>query len=86
MNKTEIINELANLTNKSKKTAKLFLDSFVFLVRDATLKGNKITIKNFGSFKLKQRSERSYKNPITNKSSVCTPRKVIAFKSSKHLI
>ena len=67
MNKTELIDALAERTGNSRKDSKLYLESFVDIVTE-TLAGkgdNEVAILGFGSFKVKERPERMGRNPRT---------------------
>ena len=45
-----------------------------------------VKIHNFGTFKLKQKNARVGRNPITRIEVMISPRKVITFIPSKHLL
>ena len=45
-----------------------------------------VKIHNFGTFKLKQKNARIGRNPITRIEVMISPRKVITFIPSKHLL
>jgi nucleoid DNA-binding protein len=47
---------------------------------EALIKGENITINNFGCFYIKQRKERKARNPSTGESFIAPPKKVIKFK------
>ena len=67
MNKTELIDALAERTGNSRKDSKLYLESFVDIVTE-TLAGksdNEVAILGFGSFKVKERPARQGRNPRT---------------------
>ena len=67
MNKTELIDALAERTGNSRKDSKVYLESFVDIVTE-TLAGksdNEVAILGFGSFKVKERPARQGRNPRT---------------------
>tara|TARA_Y100000590_G_scaffold361939_1_gene418826 strand:- start:1626 stop:1922 length:297 start_codon:yes stop_codon:yes gene_type:complete len=47
---------------------------------------NIVKIHNFGTFKLRQKKERIGRNPVTKIEVMISPRKVISFIPSKHLL
>ena len=47
---------------------------------------NIVKVHNFGTFKLKQKNARIGRNPITRVEVMISPRKVITFIPSKHLL
>lgn len=54
-------------------------------IKDALVKGEKIEIRGFGNFRLKQRLPRKARNPKTGESVDVSEKKAIRFKAGKAL-
>ena len=65
MNKTELIEAVAEKANLKKKDAESCLSAFVDVVSGALGKGDKVQWTGFGTFELKQRAARKGVNPAT---------------------
>ena len=85
MNKSELIEIVANKTNLTKKRAEdvvnLIFDSMV----DAMVKGDRIEIRGLGSFVVKQYGAYTGRNPRTGESIQVKPKKLPFFKVGKEL-
>jgi len=56
MNKTELINQIAESADISKKEAGNALQAFMMAVTDSMNKGDKLTLVGFGTFSVTKRS------------------------------
>jgi DNA-binding protein HU-beta len=65
MNKTELIEKIANQANGSKNEAQKFFDAFTNVVESELKKGNQVQITGFGKFYVQQRDARQGINPQT---------------------
>ena len=65
MNKTELIQEIADKTNASKSDAQKFFDAFTDVVESQLKKGDQIQITGFGKVCLQKRDARQGINPQT---------------------
>ena len=80
MTKKDIILKISNETNlKQKIVKKIVQKSFDYIV-EALARGEKIELRNFGVFKIKQRRSRLGRNPRTGQAVPVPPRKVVIFK------
>jgi integration host factor subunit alpha len=52
---------------------------------DALVDGENVKISSFGSFNIREKSERIGRNPKTGVEAVITPRRVVVFKASQTL-
>lgn len=86
MNKKQFIDELKNRINMPRNVVENNLDITLELLKEILFKGEKVKLKNFGSFYFKQYKERLFFNPHTNSKTYLPPKKVIVFKCSKRLI
>ncbi|GEN31816.1 DNA-binding protein HU-beta [Cerasibacillus quisquiliarum] len=85
MNKTELINAVAEKTDLSKKDAGKAVDAVFETVMDSLSKGEKVQLIGFGNFEVRQRSARKGRNPQTGEEIQIPASKVPAFKPGKAL-
>ena len=85
MTKAELVEEVAKTTQLTKKHAEIIVntvfDSIVHSLKD----GEKIELRGFGSFRLRQREPRKGRNPKTGDKVDVPPKKVPYFKPGKEL-
>ena len=74
MNKSELIQSLAERIKISNDEASTIVDSFFDSMRDALLRGDRIEIRGFGSFKIKQYEGYVGRNPKTGESVQVKPK------------
>jgi DNA-binding protein HU-beta len=65
MNKTELVQEIADKANASKSEAQKFFDAFTNVVESELKKGNQVQITGFGKFYVQKRDARQGINPQT---------------------
>ncbi len=85
MNKSELINALADKTNLSKKNAEKALNAFVDSISGALVKGDKVQLIGFGTFNVKKRPARTARNPRTGEEIKIKASKAPVFKAGKAL-
>ena len=85
MNKTELIAAIAERAELSKKDAEKALNAFMSATEDALKKGDRIQIVGFGTFEVRQRAERTGRNPQTKAEIKIPASKVPVFKAGKAL-
>lgn len=85
MNKTELINSMAEKAGLTKAQAKNALDAFMCSTTDALKKGDKISLVGFGTFATLERKARKGHNPKTNEIINIPAKKVIKFKAGSGL-
>jgi len=85
MNKTELINQIAESADISKKAAGDALQGFMKAVSDSMVKGDKLQLIGFGTFSVTERSARTCRNPQTGKSMKIPAKKVVKFKVGSKL-
>ena len=86
MNKKQFIDELKKRINMPRNIVENNLDITIELLKEILFKGEKVKLKNFGSFYFKQYKERLFFNPHTNSKTYLPPKKAIVFKCSKRLL
>ena len=85
MNKRGLIKEAAKKSNITQKITKEVLGSILETITEALSRGEKIEIRGFGSFFMKERKGRTARNPKTNKPLKLPPMLVPHFKAGKEL-
>lgn len=85
MNKTELINEIAESADITKKAAGEALQSFMMAITDTLVKGDKLQLIGFGTFSVSDRAARDGRNPQTGKAIKIPARKVVKFKVGSKL-
>jgi DNA-binding protein HU-beta len=85
MNKSELINAIAEHANLSKADAGRSLEALTKTI-EATLKaGDSITLVGFGTFEVKARAARTGRNPQTGRELAIPAANVPSFKAGKGL-
>jgi len=85
MNKTDLIDAIADSADISKAAAARALDGFVDAVTDALKKGDQVSLVGFGSFTVRERAARTGRNPQTGATINIKASKNPAFKAGKAL-
>ena len=85
MNKTELIEEVANRTGLKKTEAGNVIDSFLQIVEQTLQAGDRLQVTGFGTFELRDRAARTGHNPRTGEAVRIPPAKTIVFKPGKSL-
>ncbi|MBO5718683.1 MAG: HU family DNA-binding protein [Bacteroidales bacterium] len=85
MNKTELINAIAEKAGLSKADAKKALDAFVCSVEETLAKGDKLTLVGFGTFSVSEKAARTGINPATKATITIPAKKVAKFKAGAEL-
>ena len=67
----------------SRKDSTDILDMIVDEIVKELSNGNDVKLSSFGTFSLRQKKERSGRNPKTGVEAIISPRKVISFKPSQ---
>lgn len=85
MNKSEMINAIAELANLSKADAGRSLDVLTKTIETALIAGDSVTLVGFGTFAVKDRSARIGRNPQTGWEISIAASKKPSFKAGKTL-
>ncbi|MBO4814927.1 MAG: HU family DNA-binding protein [Muribaculaceae bacterium] len=85
MNKTELVNAIANDAKLTKVQAKAALDAALCAVSKALGKGDKVALIGFGTFDVKKKAARMGKNPATGAAIKIPAKKVVKFKAGAEL-
>ena len=85
MNKTELVQEIADKTNASKNDTQKFFDAFTDVVESQLKKGNQVQITGFGKFYVQKRGARQGVNPQTKQKINIPASKVPKFTAGNAL-
>ncbi len=85
VNKSELIDAIAESADISKAAAGRALDAAVDAVKDALKKGDMVTLVGFGSFYVGKRAARTGRNPRTGAAIKIKAAKVPKFRAGKAL-
>ena len=81
MTKKDIVLKVSDSTGVKQIDVKKIVQRTFDCIVEALVRGEKIELRNFGVFKVKQRKSRTGRNPRTNQVIPVPPRKVVIFKS-----
>ncbi len=85
MTKADLIDELAKVSNLTKKEGETIVNTVFENITDALAKGDKVELRGFGSFRIRQRNARKGRNPKTGTSVSVPEKRVPFFKVGKRL-
>jgi DNA-binding protein HU-beta len=85
MNKSELVDAMADAADISKSSAARALDAFTDSIAAALKNGDTVSIIGFGTFTVKERAARTGRNPQTGESIQIAASKNPSFKAGKAL-
>ena len=85
MNKSELVNKVAEITELSKKDSAKAVDAVFDAIAEALQNGEKVQLVGFGNFEVRERSARKGRNPQTGEPIEIAASKTPAFKPGKSL-
>ncbi|MGR9046341.1 MAG: HU family DNA-binding protein [Gammaproteobacteria bacterium] len=85
MNKSELIDAIAESSGLTKADAGRALDGFLGAVTTALSNGDSLALVGFGTFSVKERAERKGRNPQTGDEITIKAAKIPTFKAGKSL-
>ena len=85
MNKSELIDAIAEKGGLSKADAGKALDATIASITEALKSGDTVTLVGFGTFGVKERAARTGRNPKTGEELQIKASKVPSFKAGKGL-
>lgn len=80
MNKGELIDAVAKITQHSKSQTGEMFDAFMAVVQNALSSGNNVQMIGFGTFAVEERAARTGRNPATGKELKIPAKKIVKFK------
>ena len=85
MNKSELVDAVANAAELSKSDAARAVDGVIGAITQALKSGDQVTVVGFGTFLVRKREARAGRNPRTGETIQIKASKVPAFKAGKAL-
>ena len=85
MNKTELIDKIAEGAGLTKADAKKALEATTAAIKDALVAGDKVALIGFGTFSVNERPAREGINPATKQKITIAAKKVAKFKAGADL-
>ena len=85
MNKTQLIEVVSREAGLKKKDAEAAVAAVLTAIENALAEGEKVQIAGFGTFEVKERGERTGRNPVTGAEIVIPAAKHPAFSAGKAL-
>ena len=85
MNKSELINAIADRTGNTKAESKKMLEAFMDIVGESLTKGEAVRLIGFGTFSVKERKARIGRNPRTGERIKIDKKKKVKFKAGADL-
>lgn len=85
MNRTELIEIIAQKAELTKAAAARALDASLDAIAGSLQGGDPVVLINFGTFVVKDRAAREGRNPITGEKIKINAAKVVGFKAGKAL-
>lgn len=85
MNKSQLVEKIAESADISKASAGRALDSLIESVTGAVKEGDSVALVGFGTFSVRDRAARTGRNPQTGATIEIAAAKVPAFKAGKAL-
>ena len=82
MNKSQLVNAIAEKTNASKSEVKKIVDSLFDFAEETLNSGEKVVISGFGVFSMAEVSERMGRNPRTGEKVKIAARRNVRFRSN----
>lgn len=85
MNKTELVDRIAEAADISKASAGRALDAALDAITDSLKEADPVSLVGFGTFTVRERAARTGRNPQTGEPINIAAAKVPAFKPGKAL-
>lgn len=85
MTKAELVEKVANKINLTKKQTEDIVSIIFQSITDSLTEGDKVELRGFGSFKIRERNARVGRNPKSGEKVDVPAKKVPFFKAGKEL-
>lgn len=85
MNKSELIEAVAETGDLTKAAAARAVDGVIDAVTSALSRGDQVTLIGFGTFSVRNRAARTGRNPQTGEKMAIKASKIPSFKAGKAL-
>ena len=85
MTKAELVEKVAERIDLTKKQTEEIVNTIFGSITDSLSKGDKVELRGFGSFRVRNRESRQGRNPKTGTTVHIPAKKVPFFKAGKEL-
>lgn len=85
MTKADLVEQVAREAEMTKKDAEQLVEIIFDSITESLNKGEKIELRGFGSFRVRERNSRKGRNPKTGESVDIPAKRVAYFKPGKEL-
>jgi len=85
MVKVDLIAKLAESMDISRKDSQIVVDTLFDSIRKALIDGDKVELRGFGSFRVKEKKAREGRNPKTGDKVSVPSKRIPYFKPGKNL-
>lgn len=85
MTKAELVDGVSRNSGLSKKDAEVIVQTVLDSIIDSLQSGEKVELRGFGSFRLRERAPRQGRNPKTGEKVQVPAKRVPYFKPGKEL-
>lgn len=85
MNRSQLINKIAQDTGFSSAAVTIMLDSMVENIVEALAEDDNVVIQNLGRFEMRHRKPHHYTNPLTGEKRVLASKSTPGFSASNTL-
>jgi len=85
MTKAELVDEVSRNSDLNKKDAEVIVQTVLDSIVDSLKAGEKVELRGFGSFRLRNRASRQGRNPKTGEKVFVPAKQVPYFKPGKEL-
>ena len=85
MNKAELVSAVAEKADMSKRDAEKAVNAVFATIEQSLAQSEKVQLVGFGTFEVKDRAERTGRNPQTKETILIPAAKVPGFKAGKAL-
>ncbi len=85
MNKAELIAQVAEKSDMTKKDAEKAVSAMLAAIEEALARGDKVQLVGFGTFEVRERAARKGRNPQTGEEIEIAAARVPVFKAGKSL-
>ncbi len=83
MNKSEFVSLLSKRVELPKSYCAIVLDGIQSAIKEVLSKGDEVSIRGFGKFKVVERAARKCSNPVTKRTYFAKPKRAVVFKGYK---
>mgnify|MGYP003481656694 CR=1 FL=1 len=85
MTKADLVEEVIRVSDLSKKQAEIIVNTVFAEIVEALRRDDKIELRGFGSFRIRNRGARIGRNPKTGEKVEVPPKRIPYFKPGKEL-